>query len=441
MKFNHIWTYVSENKENNRFISGSFFSVLSSLFSRGITLLTSIFIARHLGSEEYGEFATIQSTVVLTASIAGLGLSVAATKYLAVYYLSDPVKSGKILTLTSLISLISAAISSIIILITSPLIANHVFNEVHLELNIKIGALLGFLTILTNFQIGVLSGFGKFKIIMLTNLFSGLASFPLILLSTWYWGVTGSLLGLSINMLVLWAMNSYNIKKICNELNIKKSTKNIWHEKEILWQFALPTALSALLTSPVIWIANILLINQTNGYSELGVFNAAQQWQSIILFAPLALTPMLLSMLSHANHINNNYYWKIVTQASIINMLIFFILATPIIIFSSEILSLYGHDFLRGKSILAWLSFAALFISLSNIVGQIIASSASMWVGFFLNSIWALTFLVLNFFFIDLYKAEGMAISYFLSYMLHFFLCIIYIALTISSGSMLKNAV
>ena len=56
--------------------------------------------------------------------------------------------------------------------------------------------------------------------------------------------------------------------------------------------------LSGIVVSPVIWIAYIIIINNHDGYAQLGLFNAADQWRYILGFLPLVLGGVLLPMIS-----------------------------------------------------------------------------------------------------------------------------------------------
>lgn len=57
---------------------GALWSLIGALLSRGLTVFASIIIARILGTNLYGEFVVIQSTIGM---FAGLGLGMTATKF------------------------------------------------------------------------------------------------------------------------------------------------------------------------------------------------------------------------------------------------------------------------------------------------------------------------------------------------------------------------
>ncbi len=54
--------------------------------------------------------------------------------------------------------------------------------------------------------------------------------------------------------------------------------------KGCIWKLSFPTMLSGVMVGPIIWIANIIIINTPDGYGQLGLFNAADQWRMAFHF-------------------------------------------------------------------------------------------------------------------------------------------------------------
>lgn len=403
-----------------RFAKGAFWSIFGAVVSRGLTLLASIFVARLFGKTAFGELGMIQSTVGTVGTFAGLGLGMASTKYLANLRVSDPEKAGRILALSSLVSLITASIVSIVLILGSSLIASQVLHSPHLTLPLAIGAGLVFFGVLNGVQTGALSGFEAFHVIAKINLLSGLSSFPLILLGAWFWGVSGAVLGTVLSMTVNWGLNNHALRVSCRESNIPYIFRGCWSERLMLWEFALPAALSSFLTTPVIWLSNVLLVNRPNGYAEMGIFSAAQQWQSAILFLPVSLAPLVFSLMANTvGEDKAHSFWKMVKYSFVINALIAGSAAVVVSLLSQVIMKAYGQDFSSGWLILTMLAVTAVLIASINVIGQVIASSASMWWGFVLNLMWATSFLIFSWLWVKSYGAVGLASAYVTSYICH----------------------
>lgn len=404
----------------SRFALGAFWSLISAIISRGLTLLASILIARILGQTGYGELGMIQSTVGTIGVFAGLGLGMTSTRYVADYRFTDPAKAGRVLALLSLTSLLTASAVAILLMLGASVLAVRTLNAPHLSLPIGIGAGLVFFGVLNGVQTGALAGFEAFRTIARVNLLVGLISFPLVIVCTWIWGISGAVVGLVLSLAANWLLNNYALRKECANVGISYEYTNSLEERALLWKFTLPAALSSFLVAPITWFSNILLIRQTNGYAEMGIFSAGQLWQSAILFLPTSLAPLVLATLSSTHHDNNDQnYWRMVKLSFVINGIIAGGIALFVSLFSRTIMSFYGPTFSNGWMVLTLLAITAFLIAEINVIGQVIASSASMWWGFLMNFLWAIAFVGFSLLWIKPYGAVGLANAYIASYLCH----------------------
>lgn len=69
-------------------------------------------------------------------------------------------------------------------------------------------------------------------------------------------------------------------------------------EISVLWRFSFPAALSSALVGPANWMCNVMLVNQSAGYGEMGIYNAAIQWNSIIIFLPALMSQVFLPLMT-----------------------------------------------------------------------------------------------------------------------------------------------
>ncbi len=70
--------------------------------------------------------------------------------------------------------------------------------------------------------------------------------------------------------IVLQALLLSEAKKIDVFINLENWKSSV----QKIYKFALPASLSSIIIAPSIWTLNTILVNQTNGYEELGLFNA-----------------------------------------------------------------------------------------------------------------------------------------------------------------------
>lgn len=89
----------------------------------------------------------------------------------------------------------------------------------------------------------------------------------------------------------------------------------------------------------------------------------------------------------------------------------------------------YGKAFADGWLVLVTLSVTGFFISIIGVVGQIVASCASMWTMFRLNLVWSVIFVFMSALLIKKYNEYGLAAAYFISYGIHFMITLVVYAM------------
>ena len=77
-----------------------------------------------------------------------------------------------------------------------------------------------------------------------------------------------------------------------------------------LWEFSLPAFLSATLTMASTWALNAMLVNQPDGYSQMGLFNAANQWRALGILVPTVFNTVVLSIQSNLYAANRASYHR-----------------------------------------------------------------------------------------------------------------------------------
>jgi O-antigen/teichoic acid export membrane protein len=413
------------NSNYLRLISGSLWSIIGAIIYRGSSLLATIIVARIIGKIAFGELGIIQSTVGTVGTLAGLGLGMTSTKYIANLRSNNKDQASRILGLTSIIGYSTAIISTLLVIIFRNFIAAYLLNAPQLGSMLLIGSFLVFFGVINGIQTAALAGFEAFKTITYLNLITGIISLPTILLLTNQFGLSGTLYGMVITSFVNWFANFYSIQKECKKNNMKVNIKNCWEEKSIILNFTLPAALSGII--PTIWIANIFLVNQPNGYEEMAYLSIANSWQTLVMFLPVSIGPVLLSLLSTFISENKKEYWKIVKLSIFINLLITGLATVMVLVLSDFILSFYGKDYRQAKFLLVLMIFVTVFKSINNVVGQVIATASTMWRGFFLNFFWAIIFIVSSYVLVGKFEALGIAYSHLISYILLLMISLYYL--------------
>lgn len=410
-----------------RMATGAFWSFTGTALAKFLVLVAGIFCARILGKQGYGEFGMVRSTISLFVTIGFAGLGLTATKYISEYRKTAKERIGSIVYLTRGFALLMGVLITSIVLLISPYLANDILEAPYLVDDLRVGAVLLFVTVINGAQVGVLSGFENFKAIALNTLWGSIAECSFMLLGAWFYGVFGAILGYGIGFAVLYVFNRCSINRLLNTegISVSRSSFNKT-DLSLLYKFSLPAALSSLMVVPTYWIIRSMLVRH-DGFGELAIYEAADHWKIIILFIPSAISQVVLPILSSSLGEDENKFWKILNLNILLNAGVATVLALLVGCCSALIMGLYGNGY-EDTCTLIILAISTIFNSIATVVGLSISSRAKMWTGATFNILWAMMVIVGSYCFISLnWGATGVALAILLAYMIHTMLQLSYI--------------
>jgi len=305
------------------------------------------------------------------------------------------------------------------LLIFASWLAEHTINAPHLTGVLRIGAIILFINALNGAQTGALSGFEAFKTIAYVNLFVGLISFPILVAGAYLGGLTGAVWALAINLGFNWLLNHLALRKEARRYNVPLVFKECRRELSVLWRFSLPAVLSGSMVGPVNWACGALLVNRPNGYDEMGIYSAANQWYAMLLFLPSLLSQVVLPVFSERlGQEDGHQLLKTMVLAIKINAIMMLPIVLLASIASPFIMSLYGESFASGWPTLIVVLLTAGIIACQTPVGPTIAAAGKMWIRLTMNLGWAIVFIISTLFLVDK-GALGLASARAISYVFH----------------------
>lgn len=418
---------IDQSDIGTRIANGAFWSFLGSAVSKAVVLVSTILCARILGKSGFGEFGMVRTTISLFAVVGFAGMGITATKHISEFRNRAKERIGSIYLLTNGFAILMGILLTIAIIISAPFLARNTLNAEYLSFDIQIGAILLFVTILNGVQSGILSGFEAFRSIAQNTLWGGLAEAAFMLLGAYLYGVTGAILGYGFGFFVLYLFNRNSIRNLiksnCIDTSYKSFNKS---DLSLLYKFSLPAMLSSLCVAPTYWLVKSFLVRM-NGFEELAEYEAASQWQAIILFIPSAISQVVLPILSSTVSDGKSRFWKILKINLLLNGGVALIIATCVSVASPFIIKMYGETF-SDYNTLIFLALSTIFSSLANVVGLSISSRSKMWIGFMCNFLWAITTVALSYIFISCNMgASGVAGAILIAYALHTVIQLIYL--------------
>lgn len=419
-RIHRLLDHLNRDSLAARYSRGAAWSLAGAVASQGLALVASVAVARILGAKSFGELGMIQSTVGMFGVLAGMGLGMTATKYISELRQSDPNRAARILALTLRSAVATSALAALLLFVFARPLARRSISAPHLENELKIGCALLLLNGVTATQSAALAGFEAFGRIAKINLLRGLAVVPMSVAGAAVWGLRGAVWALVASAGVSWLAGRVALARECAQNGISRDARGAWRERRVLWDFSTPAFISGAMVTPVTWLANALLVNQPNGYREMGIFNAANQWRIAIGFLPNILTLPTLPILSSLHGERDLVSYRRVLWVTMLSVFLLTTLAAAVVAAGSRwILVAYGRDFGSGVTTVCLLAAASIVSCTAAVIGNAIASMNRMWVGFRLNLLWAAAFLLFALSLVPRHAAAGLATATLGSYLVH----------------------
>lgn len=404
-----------------RFARGTVWSLIGVVISQLSSLAASVITARLLGREHFGEYGIVQSTAGMLGVFAGLGLGVTATKYVAELRDRDPARAGRIIALSSAVAIASGGLLALALLVFAPLIAARTLNAPTLAYELRIASILLFFNALNGTQIGALAGFEAFRAVARINMLRGLAAFPITAVLVFLWGLPGAVSALALTAGIACFWSQLSLRRHCSALGIRLQFSSAWREHRVLWCFSAPAFLGTALVGPVGWAANTMLVNRPGGYAEMGVFSAASQWRTALLFIPSIVGQVAVPILaSLQKDKNGRSTYRVLVGSVLTNALCTIPILCILLPCSKWVMSIYGPGFSTRGAVLAVSLLSTALLAIETPVGNLITAMGRMWTGFLMNAGWAICLLVIAYVLLMLgWGAQALASAYLAAYLIH----------------------
>lgn len=380
------WAVAKNGSLSARILSGAFWVSVSNVASRGLLMLSMLLTARILGTAHYGELGIIQSSVALFEAVAALGMGVTATRHIAEYRKHDRAKIGTIVTLTQLANLGAGLAIGLLMCLLAPWLAQAVLGLPHLSGLLRISALVLLMNTLAGGYNGILAGFEAYRDMAAANAVTGALSLPLIVGGAYFQGVEGAVAGLAASATVNTVMGRFLVWQTLRREHIETHHLIGAKEWQLLWSFSLPAMLAGIMIAPVNWATSALLINQS-GAAEMGLYAAANQWFSVLLFLPGVFTSVYLPIFS--SHAATGLL-KIVRTGVKTTLYACVPLAAAVFVSSPYIMRLYGQDYAEAYPLLMVVALTSAVAATQNMLSNALAVINRMWLHFASNLLWAL---------------------------------------------------
>jgi O-antigen/teichoic acid export membrane protein len=422
-----------------RFVRGASWSLLGMGAAQGLAVVASIVTARLLGKVTFGEFGMVTSTVGAFGIVAGLGLGLTATKYIAEHRTTNPVRAGRILGLSTQVAAISGGAVSLLLFVLAPWLAARTLNAPHLNNELRLGCVLLFLNALDGMQTGALAGLEAFKATARISVVRGVLAFPLLIAGVWFFGLIGAVGATVVLGAVGWWLSQTALRREAARAGIQIDYRGTRSDLPILWRFSLPAFLSAAMVAPVMWLATAVVVNQPGGYGELGLFNAANQWRTALMFLPSVLLRVALPLMSSSIDVSrSNDFGKTLLLTQSLTVAIVLPAGALLMFLADWIMRLYGPEFAHAAPILIGVICSIMISSIGIAAGAAIEAKGKMWVGLALNLSWAVVLITVVWFSAEAWGARSLAFGSAVAYLVLSLWGFLYVASDLPPGMLAR---
>ncbi len=400
-------------KEQGELAAMAGWSFASALIARSANLLALVICARVLSQEQFGQVAIIQSTVGMFGPIAGLGLSITTTKFLAEYREKDRARAGLILALSLMAAALAGGLMTGALILLAPQLASKGLGSPELARPLIQGSGLLLFGVIEAVQTGALTGLEAFSRIAKLSAWNSVLSLPVVAILAKTNGASGAVAGLTIALVWACVLNGIMLAAECRKRGIRLSLSGWTSERRMLFMFSLPSYISGIVVAPITWMTSALLVRQPAGLAEMALFSAADRFRFLLIFVPISVSriavPTLSRLRSAGDHggYRNAFRWNLGfgLVATVPPVLLCLVLSRPL-------MSSFGRAFAHGWPVLAILAVSAVPTVLNTQLGAALLSDNRAWARTGTDAVLAAVFLLSAWWMIPLWKAAGLAMAF-----------------------------
>jgi O-antigen/teichoic acid export membrane protein len=367
-----------------RLLAGSAWNLLATICTRGGTFAANIVVARLIGRAGFGQYGIVQSTLLTLGTLAEAGMAYTASKYVAEYRNVDVRRVSSVLGVCASVCIGAGVLAAGFLFLTAPFIATRLLHQPQLAGGLRIGSGFALLSAVSGFQAGALSGLESYRELAEASVLNGILSVIVIGVGALKGGVDGALGGLTIAVLIRCAVQQFILHRAFRRWSIKIGWLDLSGDRDVLFRFAVPAAISGYALMPVFWIANALLVRQSHGIEEMAIYSAVMNVRSLVLFIPAVINTVGLTLLNQTRGGGDSHQYRNVAR---MNVAVIAVVAAAAVLGAAAlgklILRAYGSGFVAGYSALLLLLLSAFGEALYMGYFQRIQSQEKMWLSLF----------------------------------------------------------
>ncbi|MCB2067838.1 MAG: oligosaccharide flippase family protein [Erythrobacter sp.] len=425
----------------HRLASGLAWSSIGAFGWRALTAISSVMVARFLTPAGFGELGVVRSTANLFTVYAGFRLGTTATKHLAEYKDTEPERAGRILRMALVMSAVFCALTAAVLILGGGWLAVHQLNNPDIAWPLRISGVFLFFQAYSSVRETILIGVEDFKAFARVNVVKGALTALLTVPGAWFWGVIGASAGLALSAFLTYLVLQFYVKRALDAYAIDENQPfSAWKsELPLLWTFALPGILVGVVSATTLWWGRTVLTGTPDGYVQLGLFEAANQWRTMILFLPAILARVSMPVLSETFGRPDKEDFRAAVVLQFRAMLLITLPLTVVVIAAADLLMIvFGRAYADSGMILPLLMVSVFAFALNQALRKVQDGTGKIWENFAMQVAWAVAFVVVLLVPAGPVDAVRLAWAFLASELVMALLQFIYVEVSLARGTLVK---
>lgn len=372
-------------------------SVFGAGAAQALYLLASILIARLLGNEDFGRLGLMQLTLNTLVTLISPSFGWSMMRAAAMMHAQERDALAPLLNSLMMVGALTSGCLSVGLLLLAPTICTGWFADPKSVPAFQIGALSVFANGYFSLIVSLFAGLEAFRGVALLNTVRGLLLGALMLTGAYWGGLNGAAAGFTVASVLGAAIAWYVMRRVLRHYHLSLHAHNWQQAYHLLTQISLPSFLSTVVGSFTLWAGGVFLTRHPDGLHQVAVFNASNQWKSVLLFLPTQISQASAPIMANLWGQGDLSRLKAVIRSNLLLVLLTYGLpCIGVLACSSYVLHLYLLAGSQETHALRWLTLSGLMSALCSVLGYTMIAMGKGWQSLTVNLLWMTIFLTLT---------------------------------------------
>jgi len=363
--------------------------MLGHISSKIITAIAIIFVARFLGSTNYGHVTISYVPISIASLFIDLGVNGALVKYLAQYRSENRMGEARTLLKTGLtINILVGSILTLITFISSGYLAVQVFHLPEIKLLLQISSINLLAQALFNTARSIFIGYERMELLNIIIIIQALIRSLLapILVYIGY-GTIGAVSGMTLSLVVSGVAGIFLVWRVTTNQVEKESQTSFSETSKIMFHYGVPLFLSLLLSGSIGQIYNFLMALHVTP-SDVGNYQAAINFTVLVSFFTIPIATVLFPLFSKIPHAADGKLESVYQNAVKYSALITVPLTSALILLSDPFVRIvYGGTYAQAPQYLQLVCIPFLLVGVGAQINTNLLNGQGKTRAFFMSNI------------------------------------------------------